>query len=489
MKSIFQIIDIGEDDIDILDLLNELPVVVENNELFKLKQNEQNIKNGHNIKAEVYSEDNNVTFYFKNLQLITDTEEKIATFDEYKGMVEKIYFYLNQLWNDKIESATREKDGKIVFYEGIRGYISTRYNKKENINIETIWGFKEILTFLGGDYKQIQLNNDLNELLKNTDNNSKKCNALFNGYFLNTINPVDKKYFDNNIYYHYVINGILISRINPVTIKDGDSDISYTFFLQRLKKSGGWETLYYTGEFDRDYSSLPIDQQNVHKVVQNYILNIHDFINHPEVEIIEKPWYNNKNRLKRKQPLIPTTICINILGKLKKYVYDTLKQNEKSWEIGHRFWVRSHWMEFKHERYKNRQGQKTWILPYIKGKGKLIKKDYYVGEMENHWVHEAEMIKIIRELYPEHEIEKHNRTILDGLEIDCYIPELKLGFEYNGLQHYEHVEHFHKTIEEFEAQKSRDVEKLKRAGNKGIKIITIRYDEAVTKETIKEKLK
>jgi len=43
MKSIFQIIDIGEDDIDILDLLNELPVVVENNELFKLKQNEQNI--------------------------------------------------------------------------------------------------------------------------------------------------------------------------------------------------------------------------------------------------------------------------------------------------------------------------------------------------------------------------------------------------------------------------------------------------------------
>ncbi len=25
-------------------------------------------------------------------------------------------------------------------------------------------------------------------------------------------------------------------------------------------------------------------------------------------------------------------------------------------------------MEFKHPRYKNKQGQKTWILPYIKGK-------------------------------------------------------------------------------------------------------------------------
>jgi hypothetical protein len=146
-------------------------------------------------------------------------------------------------------------------------------------------------------------------------------------------------------------------------------------------------------------------------------------------------------------------------------------------------------MEFKHECYKNKRGQKTWILPYIKGKGELIKKDYYVGEKEQCWAHEAEMIKIIRELYPEHEIEKHNRTILDGLEIDCYIPELKLGFEYNGLQHYEHVEHFHKTVEEFDAQKARDVEKLKRAEEKGIKIITIRYDEAVTKETIEEKLK
>jgi len=98
------------------------------------------------------------------------------------------------------------------------------------------------------------------------------------------------------------------------------------------------------------------------------------------------------------------------------------------------------------------------------------------------------MIKIIRELYPEHEVKKHDRTTLNGLEIDCYVPALKLGFEYNGLQHYEQVKIFHKTIEEFEAQKSRDIEKMKRADAKGIKIIVVRYDEAVTKEVIQEKL-
>ena len=156
--------------------------------------------------------------------------------------------------------------------------------------------------------------------------------------------------------------------------------------------------------------------------------------------------------------------------------------------MGCRFWVRGHWMNFQSIRYKNKRGQKTWVLPYIKGKGELIKKDYYIGEKEQCWENEKHMIEIIRALYPEYKIESHNRTTLDGLEIDCYIPELKLGFEYNGEQHYNHIKIFHKTIEEFEAQKQRDIEKLKRAKTKGIKIITIRYNEAVTADVIQTKI-
>ena len=58
----------------------------------------------------------------------------------------------------------------------------------------------------------------------------------------------------------------------------------------------------------------------------------------------------------------------------------------------------------------------------------------------------------------------------------------------NGQQHYEHIECFHKTIEEFKAQQERDIEKNKRAIEKGIKLITIKYDEPLTEEHLKERL-
>jgi len=218
-------------------------------------------------------------------------------------------------------------------------------------------------------------------------------------------------------------------------------------------------------------------------------LNLIRIINNKDVEIINTSMKSIREaRLKKGRLGLPDRCSINLTGKLKRYINEITQQNEKAWEFGHRFWVRGHWKEWKHKRYKNKQGQKTLIAPYIKGRGELINKDYYIGEKEQCWENEKQMIKIIRSLYPENEVKTHNRTILEGLEIDCYIPELKLGFEYNGKQHYEHIEFFHKTTKDFEAQKNRDIEKLKRAEHKGIKIITIRYDEAVTEEVIKSKL-
>lgn len=38
------------------------------------------------------------------------------------------------------------------------------------------------------------------------------------------------------------------------------------------------------------------------------------------------------------------------------------------------------------------------------------------------------------------------------LELDGYNDELKLAFEYNGIQHYEHIVHFYKTEEGFEKE-------------------------------------
>ena len=75
----------------------------------------------------------------------------------------------------------------------------------------------------------------------------------------------------------------------------------------------------------------------------------------------------------------------------------------------------------------------------------------------------------------------------EGLELDLYIPELKLGFEYNGIQHYEAVEHWGGEQNLVEQQK-RDVLKRQRCNEKEVNLITIRYDEPLSEKLIRSKV-
>jgi hypothetical protein len=70
------------------------------------------------------------------------------------------------------------------------------------------------------------------------------------------------------------------------------------------------------------------------------------------------------------------------------------------------------------------------------------------------------------------------------LEIDCYNDELKLGVEYNGIQHYNYPNSFHKTYEEFIKQVRRDQFKHKKCDENNVYLITVPYNVPV--EKIKE---
>lgn len=63
-----------------------------------------------------------------------------------------------------------------------------------------------------------------------------------------------------------------------------------------------------------------------------------------------------------------------------------------------------------------------------------------------------------------------------NLEIDCYNDELKLGVEYNGVQHYIYPNKFHRTKEEFIAQVRRDQYKVEACEQAGIYLITVPYN-------------
>jgi hypothetical protein len=72
-------------------------------------------------------------------------------------------------------------------------------------------------------------------------------------------------------------------------------------------------------------------------------------------------------------------------------------------------------------------------------------------------------------------VSRHNRTILDGKELDFYIPDLNVAIEYNGL-------YWHK--ESTRVSKNYHLDKTKSCEEKGIKLIHVFENEWMQKQSI-----
>ena len=68
-----------------------------------------------------------------------------------------------------------------------------------------------------------------------------------------------------------------------------------------------------------------------------------------------------------------------------------------------------------------------------------------------------------------------NNVTGHNLELDLYNPEMKLGIEVSGKQHYVYTPFFHKNQEAFTNQKYRDEIKRMLCKNNGIKLIEVPY--------------
>jgi len=70
-----------------------------------------------------------------------------------------------------------------------------------------------------------------------------------------------------------------------------------------------------------------------------------------------------------------------------------------------------------------------------------------------------------------------NNVTGHNLEIDLYNDDLKLGIEYNGLQHYKFCPRIHKNYEHFQTQRYRDEMKKMKCKEAGITLIEVPYTE------------
>jgi hypothetical protein len=89
----------------------------------------------------------------------------------------------------------------------------------------------------------------------------------------------------------------------------------------------------------------------------------------------------------------------------------------------------------------------------------------------------------LEELFPgKRFIKTRAPTWLEGLELDCYNGELRLAFEYQGVQHYEFVPFFHEgDPERLEKQKQRDRRKREMCFEQWVTLVEVPYTVPLTK--------
>lgn len=127
------------------------------------------------------------------------------------------------------------------------------------------------------------------------------------------------------------------------------------------------------------------------------------------------------------------------------------------------------------EKYENFE-RSTWLKPV------------------NKWLSEELVYKLAKDIFREYKVIYQMRPFflrssLGGqMSYDVFISEINVAIEYQGKQHFEAIDYFGGE-ESFKKQVKRDREKIELSMMNGIKIVYINYDEIITKELIKDKVK
>lgn len=119
---------------------------------------------------------------------------------------------------------------------------------------------------------------------------------------------------------------------------------------------------------------------------------------------------------------------------------------------------------------------------------KVIDPEATLKILRGKWVHEKLLFHIIESLFPDCTVLYHYHSPwLDNLELDIYIENLKIGIEYQGIQHYEVVNHWG-GAEGLEKRKFNDMKKKSLCKKNGVTLIYFKYTEPITNTYVRNKI-
>lgn len=121
-----------------------------------------------------------------------------------------------------------------------------------------------------------------------------------------------------------------------------------------------------------------------------------------------------------------------------------------------------------------------WKTKRIEIKSELVEK----GIIKSKWKHERTLFELVRKIYPD-ALYQYRPNWLGQQSLDIYIPQLSIGIEYQGIQHYESIEFFGGE-EGLKKRKELDRKKKGLCIANDVRLIEWNYNVEPTKENLKK---
>lgn len=104
------------------------------------------------------------------------------------------------------------------------------------------------------------------------------------------------------------------------------------------------------------------------------------------------------------------------------------------------------------------------------------------------WISESILAALVQQIFSRASVLRHHRPDwLGGLELDIFLPDLRLAFEYQGQQHYKAVELWGGE-EGLESLRARDRAKARLCRKLGVTLVTVSFREPLTEEHVRSRV-